>query len=152
MNTSSTSTAAKGLVGAIAIASGTAAYGSVVGVATPADLTNVPGGGTQIPGAQTGITGTFTTWDVNGDGVGDFLFSNRYPNTASGSLGVVWQLNMNPATAALAATNGVIGYNGAFIRYASPVAFGSSIGQAAPFRPRTRPPSARATATAPKAS
>src|SRR4051812_32832924 len=94
----------KGLAGAVAIASRTSAYGSIVVVNPPADLTNTPGG-----------ANTTTTWDVDTDGTADFLFNNRYPNTTSGS-GVIWQQNMNPATAGLAPTNGLISYLGFFVR------------------------------------
>lgn len=105
-----------GLAGALAIAGGTSAYGSIVSVAPPADLTNTAGNT---------VTST-VNWDVNSDGVVDFTFQNRYPNTAAGSYGVVWQLNMNPATGT-SATNGVIGYQGAFVRYASVLALNAPI-------------------------
>ena len=92
----------KGLAAAVAIANGTSAYGYVVVVPTPADLTNSPG-----------HANTSVNWDVNGDGINDFTFSNRYPNTAPGLYGVVWQINMNGL-----GTNGTLGYMGPFIRYA----------------------------------
>ena len=79
----------KGLAGAIAIASGTSAYGTIITVSTPADLTNSPGG-----------ANTSVNWDVNGDAINDFLFLNRYPNTTPGDYGVIWQMNMNGAVAA----------------------------------------------------
>jgi hypothetical protein len=94
-----------GLLGALAIASGTSAYASIITVNTPADLTNVPNG-----------ANTAVNWDINSDGIMDFTFQNRYPNTAAGSYGVVWQLNMNPF-AGTAATNGVDSYL-SLIRYA----------------------------------
>ena len=122
----------KGLAGAVAIASGTSAYGSIVQVATPADLTNTPGGGGAIPGFAS-FTGTSAFWDVNSDGTNDFLFYNRYPNTAAGSYGVVWQLGFGPATAALATTNGVVGYQGAFVRYASAFGTGTPVNAASAF-------------------
>ncbi len=105
-----------GLAGAIAIAGGTNAYGSVVNATVPADLTNTAGS----------TVNTTVNWDVNGDGVFDFTFQNRYPNTAAGSYGVVWQLNMNPFTGTQT-TNGVIGYTGAFVRYASVLALNAPI-------------------------
>jgi hypothetical protein len=106
----------KGLAGAVAIASGTTAYGAIVVVNPPADLTNSPGG-----------ANTTTTWDVNSDGTADFLFNNRYPNTSAGN-GVIWQQNMNPATGALAATNGIISYLGPFVRYAFALPAGINVG------------------------
>jgi hypothetical protein len=106
----------KGLAGAVAIASGTSAYGSIIVVNPPADLTNVPGG-----------ANTTVQWDVNSDGTMDFLFNNRYPNTALPTNGVVWQQNMNPS-AGLAATNGLVSYLGAFVRYAFALGAGVSVG------------------------
>ena len=105
-----------GLAGAIAIAGGTNAYGAIVSVPVPADLTNTAGS----------TTTTAVNWDVNSDGVFDFTFQNRYPNTAAGNYGVVWQLNMNPFLNTQA-TNGVIGYQGAFVRYASALTLGTPI-------------------------
>jgi len=105
----------RGLAGALAIASGTSAYGTVVVVNPPADLTNSPGG-----------ANTTANWDVNSDGTVDFVFNNRYPNTTSG-FGVIWQQNMNPA-AGLAATNGLVSYLGPFVRYAFALQAGVNVG------------------------
>ncbi len=130
-------TTSGGLLGAMAIAGGTTAYGDVLATrvtnsvtnprllsptptGVPADLTNVPGGAT-----------TMVNWDVNSDGIIDFTFTNRYPNTATGS-GVVWQMNMNPATGT-AATNGVLGYNGPFVRYAFALQANAPIGPGGAF-------------------
>jgi hypothetical protein len=98
--------AAKGLAGALAIASSTSAYGSIVFVNPPPNLTNVAGG-----------SDTFAFWDVNGDGTNDFFFQNRFPNTAPGGTGVIWQMDMGPLTDAPAA-NGVLSYAGQFVQYA----------------------------------
>jgi hypothetical protein len=111
-------TLGKGLAGAVAIASGTSAYGTIITVSTPADLTNTPGG-----------ANTTVNWDVNGDAINDFIFTNRYPNTAPGNFGVIWQLNMNGAVA----TSGTLGYAGPFIRYAFALQAGASIGPAGNF-------------------
>ena len=105
-------TLGKGLAGAIAIASGTSAYGTIITVSTPGDLTNVPG-----------PTNTTVNWDVNGDAINDFTFTNRFPNTTPGLYGVIWQLNMN----GIAATSGALGYNGPFIRYAFALGAGATI-------------------------
>ena len=99
-------TIGKGLAGALAIAGGTSAYGAIVFVSPPADLTNVPG-----PSRPT------RNWDVNSDGITDFVFQNRYPNTPPGGTGVVWQMNMNPAFGT-ELTNGILSYSGPFVRYA----------------------------------
>ena len=107
-----------GLAGAVAIASGTSAYGTIITVSTPADLTNTPGG-----------ANTSVNWDVNGDAITDFTFTNRYPNTAPGNYGVVWQLNMNGTVAA----NGTLGYMGPFIRYAAALTMGTTIDNSGPF-------------------
>jgi hypothetical protein len=95
--------ATKGLAGALAIASGTAAYANPVPSVVPADFVVAPGTATAGP----------VNWDVNSDGTPDFTFSYRFPNTATGS-GVVWQANMNT----IAATSGVVSYLGPFVRYA----------------------------------
>lgn len=110
-------TLSKGLAGALAIASGTSAYGTIVFVNPPSDLTNIPGG-----------TTTTRSWDVNGDGTSDFIFQNRYPNTPPGGYGVVWQMNMNP----LATGNGLLSYDGQFIRYAHAVNVYQTIGPGRP--------------------
>src|SRR3954470_16939404 len=97
-------TTSGGLLGAMAIAGGTSAYGDIAAISkqsstvpirnprinppivtgTPPDLTNVPGG-----------ANTTVNWDVNGDAIIDFTFVNRYPNTTPGGAtdGVVWQMN-----------------------------------------------------------
>lgn len=107
-----------GLLSALALAGGTSAYAAVVNVSTPADLTNVPGG-----------ANTMVNWDVNSDGINDFIFTNRYPNTAVGDSGVVWQLNMTGAVT----TSGTVGYAGPFIRYAFALTAGTSIGSGSNF-------------------
>jgi hypothetical protein len=111
----------KGLAGALAIASGTSAYGNIVVVATPADLTNSPGG-----------ANTTVNWNVDGLGGADFTFNNRYPNTTAGSYGVVWQMNMNPFTGTQG-TNNLVSYAGPFVQYAFALAANTSIGPAGPF-------------------
>ena len=113
--------ATTGLAGAVAIAGGTSAYASIVVVATPADFVVTPGTATVS-----------VNWDVNGDGINDFTFNYRYPNTASPGPGVIWQANMNPFTGSQAA-NGVIGYTGPFVRYGSALASGFSIGTGGAF-------------------
>ena len=107
---------AKGLTAAVAIASGTSAYGAIRQVFPPPDLANVAGG-----------PNTTAVWDVNGDGTFDFSFNNRYPNTAPGGYGVIWQLNMNPF-GGTAATNGLVSYAGAFVRYAFALDAGTMVG------------------------
>ena len=57
------SIAIKGLTGAVALAGATQAYGTVVQVTPPGNITG------------TGSTGEATvTWDVNSDGMTDFVF------------------------------------------------------------------------------
>ena len=104
-------TLGKGLTAAVAIASGSSAYATIMLVNPPPDLTNSPGGPT-----------TFANWDVNGDGTNDFFFQNRYPNTAPGNAGVVWQLSIVPL-----ASNGVISYLGPNIRYAFALHYGEFV-------------------------
>ena len=107
-------TASGGLVGALAIAGGTSAYGTIVPVGTPTDFVVSPG-----------TASVSVNWDVNGDAVSDFTFNYRYPNAAT--QGVIWQANFNPFTG-LAATNGTAGYMGPFIRYTTALPGGFSIG------------------------
>ena len=78
--------------------------------------------------AASGLAGALTI--ASGDATADFTFTDRYPNTDPDvGNGVIWQLNMNPATGT-AATNGVISYNGAFVRYAFALAANTSVGPA----------------------
>lgn len=123
-----------GITGALALAGGSQAYASVVNVATPANLTNTAGGGTVLPDSSA-MTGTYTYWDVNGDGINDFLFEDRYPNTDPLSdKGVIWQLRMQPATTALASSNNVIGYGtSATFKYATSLNAGVTIGAGGAF-------------------
>jgi hypothetical protein len=105
--------ASTGLLGALSIASGTAAYGTPTPVAVPADLTNTAGN----------TLATMVNWDVNSDGIIDFTFSNRFPNTASGT-GVIWQGNMNSSAPT---TNHVVSYAGTFVQYAFALPAGALI-------------------------
>lgn len=107
--------ASKGLVGALAIAGGTTAYGDIISVATPANFVVAPG-----------TASTSANWDLNGDGIVDFIFNYRYTNTATGT-GVIWQANMNPATGTQM-TNSTVGYAGVFVRYTTALPGGFSIG------------------------
>ena len=103
------------LMGALAIAGGTTAYGQIISVAPPANFVVPPG-----------TAATNANWDLNGDGTMDFTFNYRYPNTATGS-GVIWQANMNPF-AGSQATNGLISYAGPYLRYAFARTLGSNVG------------------------
>lgn len=106
--------ATKGLAGAMAIAGGTNAYGAIVNVQPPSNLTTTAGT----------ATGPTTTWDVNKDGTADFTFSIRYPN----GTGVAWQDNMQGA-----AGNSVLGYgSAATYRYGSAFSLGTTIGPTPP--------------------
>jgi PEP-CTERM motif len=108
----------KGLLGALSIAGGTTAYGAVVSVAPPPDVTATIGNTTSV------------NWDVNGDSIIDFTFSERYLNEAPP--GVFWQGNMNAATGA-SATNGVVSYPGVFVQYAFALQAGTVIGTSSTF-------------------
>lgn len=113
------------LMGALAIAGGTTAYGQIISVATPADFVVAPGTVNAPP----------ANWDVNGDAVNDFTFSYRYNNVATGS-GVIWQANMSPF-AGSAATNGLISYAGPFVQYAFARTLGSNVGAGEAFSTTT---------------
>jgi hypothetical protein len=107
-----------GLMGALAIAGGSSAYGDIVLVAPPPNVNVAPG------------TSTFSqNWDVNSDGIFDFTINYRFPNGAGG---VVWQANLNPF-AGSEATNGVVSYSGPFIRYAFALGAGALIDGASAF-------------------
>ena len=105
-----------GLVGALAIAGGTSAYGVPTPVAPPPDLTAVAPATTTV------------NWDVNSDGIIDFVFQERFNNTATGT-GLIWQANMNPFTLG---QSSVISYAGAFVRYAFALQLGAFIGPGDP--------------------
>jgi hypothetical protein len=62
---------------------------------------------------------------VNGDGTNDFFFETRFPNTAPGETGIIWQLSMNPLAAS---TNGLVSYAGMFQRYAFALQKGALVG------------------------
>jgi PEP-CTERM motif len=83
--------ASSGLIGALAIAGGSSAYGGVVVVTPPPTLAppTVP-----LPETQTSM-GVSEFWDLNNDGINDFQFSFRQPETA-GSLD--WQANVFAST------------------------------------------------------
>ena len=117
-------TASTGLAGALALAAGNSAYGDII-VGSPMPST-VPPALTNVAGGPT----TTVNWDVNGDGIQDFTFTNRFPNTTT--TGVVWQMNMNPFGAS-GATNGVLGYQGAFVRYAFALQPNANIGPGGAF-------------------
>jgi hypothetical protein len=103
----------KGLAGATAMASGSAAF-AVVGIAPPSDIPATVG------------TTTATTWNPDGVGAADFNFQFRFPNSTG--TGVVWQSNMNPVNGT-ATGNAVAGYLGAFINYATNFSGNATAGQ-----------------------
>src|SRR5436309_11742923 len=98
-----------GLAGAACIAAGTKAY-AIAPVAPPANLP------APVPPGTTGPV----TWDPDANASTDFSFTFRFPNT-TGTTGVVWQGNMNPATAL---GNAVVGYLGPFVNYGTNLSFG----------------------------
>ncbi len=108
--------ATTGLAGAVAIAGGSQAYGAIVNVPVPTNL-SVPAGADNE---------STVGWDVNGDGTKDFTFNIRYPNLS----GVLWQDNMDPVTVT---GNTVLGYGTALgYRFGSAFSAGTSIGPTAP--------------------
>ena len=64
---------------------------------------------------------------MNGDGIFDFQFRDRYPNTAPGSTGVIWQ-----AAVFTASINGIVSYAGPNIRYAYALNYGDFVGSFSP--------------------
>jgi hypothetical protein len=109
-----------GFAGALALAAGSAAYGSIIVVAPPS---NMPNAASPAANPATGVT----SWDVNGDAVVDFGFQFRNPQAASPANGVLWQANMDPATAG--AINAVAGFGGgATFAYGTKLNSGDLIG------------------------
>jgi hypothetical protein len=103
-------TASKGLAGALAIASGSSAYGAIVSASSlPTDI---------FPATFPTTSTTVVNWDVNGDSVIDFTFSFRQPQTA----GVDWQANMNALT-----NSAVLGYVGPSFPYAERLINGQAV-------------------------
>ena len=84
----------QGLMGALAMAGGSAAYGDVVVVTPPPNL--VP---SVLPLEEPtpGSGGISLVWDVNSDGTDDFEFTFRQPESATG---VDWQANIFPLSGA----------------------------------------------------
>jgi hypothetical protein len=74
-----------GLLGALAIAGGSSAYGAVVNVSPPANL---------APASLPQATNISRTFDLNGDATTDFTFSFRQPQVAAG---FDWQATIVPA-------------------------------------------------------
>ena len=103
-------TASKGLAGALAIASGSSAYGAIVSANLPTDI---------FPASfPTGST-TTVSWDVNGDGINDFNFSFRQPESTTG---IDWQANIYAF-----ANSAVLGYVGPYFPYAGRFTAGQPI-------------------------
>ncbi|MDQ6623216.1 MAG: PEP-CTERM sorting domain-containing protein [Verrucomicrobiota bacterium] len=123
-------TASKGLVGALAIAGGTQAYGAVVKVGPPPSTT-IPVGTNTTGGYDPTYPGD-VAWDVDGNGSNDFYFRLRYPGVPASGTGVEWQADFNPFTS-LSATNGIISYQAAFLRYGTALQAGVSVGPGGPF-------------------
>ena len=108
----------QGLAGAATLAAGTQAYASPISIAPPANLHNV-----AAPGTAAGAP-----WNVDGDGVNDFQFSFRFPNSAGPNDGVIWQGNVINLM-----SNAVVGYTGPFVNYATKLAAGATIGPGSTF-------------------
>src|SRR5262245_33952118 len=114
--------AVAGLAGGAALASGSHAYGAIVVVPPPANLPNVAAPNTAGP----------INYNLNGDGIFDFTFSFRNPQSVLPGPGVVWQANFDPAP-----TSAVDGYVGPFVTYATyahALAAGTAIGAGNPWQ------------------
>jgi hypothetical protein len=110
-----------GVSAAAALAAASGAYAGIVVVPVPANLPNA-----ASPNSNPSIGGQ--NWDVDSNGIPDFTFQVRNPQSATQ---VVWQANMSPVTAA--GTNALAGYIGGYgISYAVRLSAGASIGAVAP--------------------
>jgi hypothetical protein len=123
------------MAGALAIAGGTQAYGGIVQV-TPPPSTTIPVG-TNANGAYDPTYAGDVAWDVDNNGSTDFFFRLRYPGPPAGNTGIVWQNDFNPFTN-LSATNGIVSYQGAFVRYGTALQAGATIGAASTFSTATQ--------------
>ncbi len=108
-----------GLAGAAALAAGSGAYGAIVTFTLPTDLPNVASPTTAGP----------VSFDVNGDAVNDFSYSFRNTQTANPT-GVIWQANFSPAVAG--GVNAILGFQGAFIPYATNLGAGTVLSASTP--------------------
>ena len=121
MNKSALKNATTGLAGAVALAGGSQAYGAVVSVAVPANITS------------TNALGTPKTefYDVNGDGTPDFQLTcgvnTTYKAAYAGISGAYQAYN------AFGFENKVVGYAGAYANYASRLAAGTVVGSSSAF-------------------
>lgn len=113
--------ATTGLAGAVAIASGSQAYGAVVSATLPANLTSTNAAGTPMT----------DFWDVNGDGTPDFQLTagvnTAYKAAYTGVAGAY------QAYAAFGVENQVVGYAGSFGNYATRLTAGTSVGSGSAF-------------------
>ena len=121
MNQSTLKNATTGLVGAVALAGGSQAYGAVVTVTPPANITSTNALGTPIT----------EFFDLNGDGTSDFQFTcgvnTTYKAAYAGISGSYVAYN------AFAFENKVVGYAGSFGNYASRLAAGTVVNASSAF-------------------
>ncbi len=109
------SKATTGLAGAVAIASGSQAYGAVVSATLPANI---------LP-----TSGAFTTsvpWDVNGDGTQDFEFDFNQVSTNGNFVSGVYGLGG-------VGVNATVGYAGAYVTYTNRLSAGATISASSSF-------------------
>ena len=120
MNRNQIKKATTGLAGAVAIASGSQAYGAVVSVTVPPNLAS-----------NQNATPETDFWDVNGDGVPDFQLTagvNTAYQAAYAGVSGAYQ-----ATTAFGTSNKVVGYTGSFGYYATRLAGGTTINSSSAF-------------------
>jgi hypothetical protein len=109
MQSPSLKKASSGLLGALAIAGGSSAYGAVVVVAPPSNI--VPG---SVPSSPITVN-----WDVNGDALNDFSFTFAQPQTSGAQ---DWIASVTPLTG-----NFVIATHGLVFFYAQRFTAGQTI-------------------------
>ena len=121
MNRKTLKNATTGLAGAVALASGSQAYGAVVSATLPANFT---------PTSGTTTTPAVIPWDVNGDGTVDFDFQFYQASTAGNWVSGIYGLG-GVGTAA------PVAYKGSYVTYVNKLSLGTTIGSSSAFYQET---------------
>ena len=128
MDNRATSIAIKGLTGAVALAGGNQTYGAVVAANPPSNPALV----ITDEGSTTTVSSVSDTFDVDGDGVSDFVFQLSVEPT-----GYTGLLKPQVASHVYGQDGAVVGYTNTFtngtIAYVSKLTLGSTVGPSSTF-------------------